>query len=354
LPPIKLAAALCLLLAFACAGSDLKVGRYSITAYAAVRVDVLRPVGALPPHLTGLFEEPVAFQQVANGYYFVFDRRGHAIYMIDPERTTARKVVEIGEESGRIISPGGFDTTAEGSFVVADVPRGQERLQIFGPGALRSGGFFIAGRSMPQVIVGNDAVTGISSLQFSSNSIFLSEPERGSLITEYSVGGVPQRTIGRLRDTGHEQERDLNLALNAGLPLVDPTGGFYYVFLTGQPMFRKYDATGKLLFERHIEGREIDDLVSSMPTMWPTRRVEDREVPFVQPIVRAAAVDAQGQLWVSLVVPFTYVYDKEGDKTRTVQFSATGIITPTSLFFTRNGHILVTPGCYEYDPLRVS
>jgi hypothetical protein len=227
-------------------------------------------------------------------------------------------------------------------------------LQIFGPGALRSGGFFIAGRSMPQVIVGNDAVTGISSLQFSSNSIFLSEPERGSLITEYSVGGVPQRTIGRLRDTGHEQERDLNLALNAGLPLVDPTGGFYYVFLTGQPMFRKYDATGKLLFERHIEGREIDDLVSSMPTMWPTRRVEDREVPFVQPIVRAAAVDAQGQLWVSLVVPFTYVYDKEGDKTRTVQFSATGIITPTSLFFTRNGHILVTPGCYEYDPLRVS
>ena len=207
---------------------------------------------------------------------------------------------------------------------------------------------------MPQVVVGNYAVTGISSLQFSGTSIFVSEPERGSLITEYSVGGVPQRTIGRLRETGHEQERDLNLALNAGLPLVDPMGGFYYVFLTGQPMFRKYDAMGKLLFERHIEGREIDDLVASLPTTWPTRRVEDREVPFVQPIVRTAAVDAQGQLWISLVVPFTYVYDKEGDKARTVQFSATGIISPTSLFFTGNGHLLVTPGCFEYDPRRVS
>src|SRR2546423_15233699 len=127
-------------------GVDLEVGSHA--AYAALRVDVLRPVGALPPHISGLFEEAVAFQQVANGYYFVFDRRAHAIYMIDPERTAARKVVDIGQEEGRIIQPGGFDTTPEGSFVVADVPRGQERLQIFGPGALRSGGVFLAGRSI--------------------------------------------------------------------------------------------------------------------------------------------------------------------------------------------------------------
>ena len=329
-------------------GADL-----TVRLYAALHVDVLRSVGALPPHITGLFEEPVAFQQVANGYYFVFDRRAHAIYQIDPDRTNAHKVVDVGQEPGRIIQPGGFDTTAEGSFVVADVPRGQERIQIFGPGALRTGGFFIAGRSMPQVILGNYAVSGISSLQLSGHSIFLSEPERGSLITEYSVTGIPQRTIGRLRATGHEQERDLNLALNAGLPLVDPTGGFFYVFLTGQPMFRKYDAHGTLVFERHIEGREIDDLVAAQPTTWPTRQLEDREVPFVQPIVRTAAVDAQGQLWVSLVVPFTYVYDPHGDKARTVQFSAAGIISPTSLFFTRAGRLLVTPGCYEYDPRRV-
>ena len=162
---------------------------------------------------------------------------------------------------------------------------------------------------MPQVILGNYAVTGISSLQFTGGSIFVSEPERGSLITEYSASGTPQRTIGRLRDTGYEQERDLHLALNAGLPLIDPTGGFFYVFLTGQPMFRKYDANGKLLFERHIEGREIDDLLAAQPTKWPTRRIEDREVPFVQPMIRTAAVDPQGQLWVSMVVPYTYVYD---------------------------------------------
>ncbi len=47
--------------------------------------------------------------------------------------------------------------------------------------------------------------------------------------------------------------------MNAGLPLVDPTGGFYYVFITGTPLVRKYDSQGTLLFERHVEGRELDD-----------------------------------------------------------------------------------------------
>jgi hypothetical protein len=78
--------------------------------------------------------------------------------------------------------------------------------------------------------------------------------------------------------------------------------------------------------------------------------VQDREVPFVPPIIRAAAVDARGSLWISFVVPFTYVYDASGDKTRTVQFSAAGIIAPTSLAFGRDGRLLVTPGCYEFDP----
>ena len=265
--------------------------------------------------------------------------------MVDPERTTARKVVDVGQEEGRSSSPAGSILASDGSFVVADVPRGQERIQIFGPGALRTGGFFLAGRSMPQVILGNYSVTGISSLQFTGGSIFVSEPERGSLITEYSASGTPQRTIGRLRDTGYEQERDLHLALNAGLPLIDPTGGFFYVFLTGQPMFRRYDANGKLLFERHIEGREIDDLLAAQPTKWPTRRIEDREVPFVQPMIRTAAVDPQGQLWVSMIVPYTYVYDPRRQGAHRPNSAPTGVVGPTSLFFTRGE--FCDPGCCD-------
>jgi hypothetical protein len=53
---------------------------------------------------------------------------------------------------------------------------------------------------------------------------------------------------------------------------------------------------------------------------------------------------------VSLSVPYTYVYDTQADKIRTLQLSAAGAIAPTSLFFTRDGRLLVTPGCYEFRP----
>jgi hypothetical protein len=54
-------------------------------------------------------------------------------------------------------------------------------------------------------------------------------------------------------------------------------------------------------------------------------------------------------LWISFVAPFTYVYDADGDKIRTVQFRAAGLLTPNSLFFGKNDRILVTPGLFEFS-----
>ena len=67
------------------------------------------------------------------------------------------------------------------------------------------------------------------------------------------------------------------------------------------------------------------------------------------PTIRAAAADAAGHLWVSFVEPFTYVFDADGDKIRTVQFRAAGTIAPDSLFFEPGGRLLVTPGLYMFD-----
>ena len=141
----------------------------------------------------------------------------------------------------------------------------------------------------------------------------------------------------------------MHLALNSGIPLVDPTGGFFFVFQTGEPVFRKYDAAGQLVFERRMQGREIDQLVDNLPTNWPKRQTSDGELPLVAPTIRTAAVDRAGNLWVAFVVPYTYVYDRDGDKSRTVQFSAAGILAPSSLFFGRNNRVLVTPGLYEFE-----
>ena len=280
----------------------------------------------------------------------MFDRRAHSIYTIDPKRTFARKVVDIGPEPGRIIEPFGFDVAPDGSFVVADVPRGRQRVQLFSATGERLGGFFLPGQPVAELAVDNVMLNGLRSIQHTGKTLLLSHPESGALITEYSLAGYAFRSIGQLRQTGYEEDRELHLAMNTGFPLVDPTGGFYYVFIAGRPMFRKYDSAGRLVFERVIQGRELDDYLAQQPTRWPRRPAGDREVPVVTPAVRAAAVDPQGQLWISFVVPYTYVYDVQGDKARTVQFSAAGIINPTSLSFTKSGHLLVTPGCYEFDP----
>ena len=317
---------------------------------AALRVEVLRSVGGLPPHIVGIFENPVGFQQATSGSYYVFDRRGHAVYTVDAGRTRAQKIIEIGGEEGRIIQPTGFDVSRDGRIVVADVPRQQQRVQIFDAQGARLSGFFLPGQPAARVTIGNLMLNGAGSIQHTGSTLLINHPESGALFTEYSPGGYAQRSIGSLRSTGFEDDRELHVAMNAGLPLVDPTGGFFFVFITGTPLIRKYDSTGTLLFERHIEGRELDDYLAAQPKRWPRRQVQDKMVPFVTPSILAAAVSNRGELWISFSLPFTYVYDGDGEKIRTVQFQAAGLINPTSLSFAPDGRLLVTPGCYEFDP----
>lgn len=318
---------------------------------AALQVDVLEAAASLPPHVLAAFDQPLGFEQQPDGSYLVFDQRGHTVHAVDAARDAVATLVSIGQEEGRIIEPRGFDAGPNGAFVVADAPRGVERLQTFGPDGRRRAGFTLPGRATMSVSDGGWVLSGVGTVQFTpAGTLLLSLPETGALFTEYSVGGRPLRSIGRLRETGYESDRDLHMAMNAGFPLVDPTGGYFFVFAAGTPKFRKYDDTGRLVFERYIEGRELDPFLGGLPQVWPTREIDRREVPYVRPTVRAAAVDARGQLWVSLAVPYTFVYDGHGDKGRTVQFRGAGIVSPDSLSFTEDGRLLVTPGVYAFAP----
>jgi hypothetical protein len=311
--------------------------------------EVLRSVAALPPHLAGLFSEAAGFHKLRSGRYLVFDRRGHTVYGVDAALTTATKIVEVGQESGRIIQPLAFAVSSDDTFVVADAPVGRERVQRFGAQGTRLGGFVLPGRLEVRLMFAGLVVNGVGSIQYEGESILLNQPERGAVITEYSLEGWPLRSIGALRATGHEGDPDLHRTLNTGLPVVNPQGGYYFVFQTGEPRFRKYDAGGALVFERVIQGRELDAWLAAQPTAWPARS-RGRELPMVSPLVRTAAVDRSGNLWVAFTLPFTYVYDPDGEKTRVVQFRGAGIISPNSLSFTRDGQLLVTPGCYMFNP----
>jgi hypothetical protein len=319
-------------------------------ARAAPAPESLRPVAALPAHVAGTFEEITSCQQSRDGQYFVFDRRAHSVFTIPPGMDAARKLIEVGMEPGRLLSPTAFDLAGDDdTFVVADAPHGVARIQRFLTTGSGLGGFSLPGRAVPRISLRSLVLSGIGSLEYDGKSVFVSQPESGALVTEYSTDGRAVRSFGNLRATGHESSPEVHVALNTGIVVVNPAGGFYFVFLAGVPQYRKYDASGVLLFERHVEGPELDRFIQSLPTTWKRQQTSEGEIPFVQPSIYTAAADERGNLWMSLAVGTTYVYDAAGDRRRAVRFRAAGDIAPTGLSFTRNGRVLVTPGCYSFE-----
>ena len=315
---------------------------------AAIAPHVLVSVDAIPAHLAGRFRESRGFSQVAGGHFLIFDRRAHTVFGIDEAMSDVYPIVAIGAEPGRLLGPTAFGAAADGSFVVADAPHGQGRVQLFSPvGQLRQV-FLLPGKARTGVMIDGFSGSGVAGLHYTGTSVLIPQPEWGGLITEYSLVGQPLRTFGQLRATGHERsDPDVHLALNSGLALAAPDGGYFFIFQAGRPSLRKYDAQGRLQYERQIQGRELDPVVAGLPDRWPRRAGEQ---PMIAPAVRAAAVDPKGQLWISLSVPYTYVFDADGDKVRVVQLRAGGVLSPSSLVFGKNGRLLTTPGLAIFDP----
>jgi hypothetical protein len=316
----------------------------------ALPIETLRSVGALPAHVAGTFREIAACHLTPEGDLLVFDRTAHAVWLV-PRSGPPREIIQIGVEPGKLLRPMAFDSWSDGTFVIADAPFRSERIQAFFYAGGSMGGFTLPGRSTPRIAVGDLVLSGVGSLEYTGRTVLVSEPDSGALLTEYSLDGRSLRSFGALRATGLEAEPELHAALNAGLPLAlsDKTG-YYFVFLGGVPAFRKYAADGTFLFERHVEGIELDRHIQNLPKAWAKRRTADGEFPIVPPTVRTAALDREGNLWLALVTGHTYVYDASGDKRRTIQFRAAGPFSPSNLYFTPAGRILAAPGCYTFDP----
>ena len=246
---------------------------------AALAVDVLRSIGGLPPHIVGLFEEPLGFQQTPRGLYYVFDRRGHTVYVVDADEKAARKLVEIGPELGHIIQPRGFDASATGSFVVADAPRNVQRVQMFGADGTRLGGFTLPGRQrIAALTLGPLVINGIASIRYAGTNLLISHPESGALMTEYSPSGFAVRSIGAFATRVTNRTATFTWRSTwASRWSIRLAASITYSWVGG-PCSASTTAAAGFRFERHVEGIELDDYLASLPTRWPTRQVVDREL----------------------------------------------------------------------------
>ncbi len=315
-------------------------------------VEVLRPTGGLSQQVCDSLIHPIGFVQDASGRYLLLDRRAHTLYAVDRTGTRLTRLVQAGLEKGETLQPGALSLADDGAYAISDAPFRQERIQVFTAAGAQIRAFLRPGVVAPRLIMGAVILNGVGALQFTGSGFLLNEPDNGALITELDLNGNPIRQIGRLRATGHEHDRNVHMALNVGLALRGRDGSVTFVFQTGVPKFQKYDAAGQLVFERHIEGSHLDPYLQTLPTTWPTRKTGDGTYPVIPPMIRTAALDPNGHLWVSLAAPFTYVYDQYGDKRRVVTFDGTGNQAPESLSFSRVPGVtraLVLPGCYTYD-----
>lgn len=311
---------------------------------------VLRSVRAMPPHLAGEFEEAAGYAQQPDGSALVFDRRRQAVFAIDAARRAITRRVDIGYEKGRVLRPTAFDVAPDGRFVVADAPGLRPRVSVFERDGRLLNYFEVDGTSRPRLTLGNVVLNGIASARLTGATVLMNMPEQGALVSEYSVAGTTGRSFGALRRTGHEDNQDVHLALNSAIALPTPDGDVVVVFLAGEPRFRRYGAEGTLRFERVIQARALDPIVMSLPDRWPMRTVDDQTFPLVTPVVVTAAIDPAGRLWVSTISARVFVFDADGEKVATYQLVGAGALTPTSMSFTRDGRLLVTPGLYEFAP----
>jgi hypothetical protein len=316
-------------------------------AVPAVDVDVLQAVAAAPAHVVTKFDDDAAFAVTRDGEYVVLDLRGHGVYVFDAAGANVRRIVSTGTGPGELFQPLALALNDDDLIAVADSPNGFDRVQYFAPNGMRVGGFYLPLAPQPRLSVANLVLASGGSLVFSGSTFVVNRPEWGALVTEHDTTGRVLRQMGNLRQVGPAPDRELDIAMSIGIPLRTPDGGFLFVFQTGVPLFRKYTRDGRIEFERHIQGPELDARVMALPTVWPPRA--SGTGPVVPPMVRAAALDGEGRLWISLIAPYTYVYDRTGEKVRTVQFRGASILSASSLFFTSTGRLLVGPGGYEFE-----
>lgn len=154
--------------------------------------------------------------------------------------------MDVGHEPGRLLRPSVLSMGRDDIFAVLDAPNGLQRIQYFDTAGLHIGGFFLPIVGSPNLVSGNVVVSGVGAMAFTGTTFLVNQPAWGAIVTEFDTAGTVLRHVGHLRLTGHEHDPELHQAFNVGLPVAEPTGGFFFVFQTGIPLFRKYLASGEV------------------------------------------------------------------------------------------------------------
>ena len=296
------------------------------------------------PDVTGAaYEEmfghvPLSAYDVATfeGKYFLTDIDNNRLLVVKNNMEVEREFGRIGSAPGRLFHPGYLDIGGDGTVFVED--GGNERIVKFDQKGHYAGEFRV------------NTFQGMAVDK--QNQLYLGQPEEGSLITVYSSTGTKLRSFGQLKkyseiygEANSDKDVTYKTALNRVRLATDKDGNLYVSFMI-VPLIQKYSPDGALVFERRLEGPEIDRLSEAIHK----RRYIATKVDGVD--VRIIALDpvidpANGNIMVPLVDGAVYVADREGNKVGFLRPAWTnrgdGTFYPFIAGLGANGEFMVTP-----------
>lgn len=315
----------------------------SLIAGTSAAVTATKPQAAEPNKTGPVYEQmfhdiPLSAYDVAvyQGKYLLTDVKRNRVLIVKDNMEVEREFGMIGSGPGRLLHPGYIDVARDGTIYVND--GGNERIVKF-----TSAGDYL----------GEFQVTTYEGLAVGTeNEIFLGQPQDDRLVTVYSSSGKKLRSFGQLKKFSEiygaafaDNDALYKTALNQVRLSTDKDGNLYVSFML-IPLIQKYSPQGKLLFERKLEGPEIDRLMENIQKrkyITGNRDGAEGRIIALDPVIEPAT----GNILVPLVDGSIYVADRDGNKLALLHpqwpEQATRTFYPYVAGLGAKGELLVTP-----------
>jgi hypothetical protein len=195
----------------------------------------------------------IALATLKDTHLLMLDSGTHRILVIGEDGDLIRHIGQIGQDKGALFSPQGLVCDFQGNMHVID--NGNHRIQTFTP----EGG-----------VVREFPITSTSeSVAMSRSGItYVNMPRHGNIVSIYEWSGKLLGHFGELvnRSEGYPLLKDdygMKVSLSRGYLAVGSNNDIYVTFQF-VPIVRKYDPSGHLLWQVHLQENMIERFGKSM------------------------------------------------------------------------------------------